>query len=749
VEHHPEALAMTEGSMPHAASQQASAGILILNWDGEDLLREHLPSVLLAAAHSGLRVAVADNGSSDGSLALLAREFPGVTAIPLGRNHGFGAGYNRAMAHVPWEIVILLNNDMLVAEDFADHLLEPFARDDSVFGVSAQIFLQDPLQRREETGRTSARFRDGEVQYAHFPVESEDGPLPVLWSGGGSAAISHAKFDALGGFEELYNPFYMEDVDLSFRAWQRGWPSLLAPRSVVTHRHRGSTTRLDRDYVDMIIARNRTLFVALNVTEKRRLIRHAARLLTPRLLRLDGSRPDYRASLEVLRLLPQIRSRRAAAARVAVVPDAEVFARFEADWRVSLPPERDGAGSHADWVRTPAAGRRLKVLFFVPMGIYPISHGGASRITNTIWGLSRRGHEVRVLSLVATEEEREAMEALPEVAGSHSFVLPLERSSWPGGMEPAVVANTYRTSAAGLLEDAVARYRPDVLVLEYTQSGSYISPSLGVPTILVEHDLAYRSSLRGALARRGAFAKARALFDTARLYRWEIEATRRADLVLTASDLEAEVLRRRGVHYVSSAVPNGVDVASFEPPGPRREVRDILFVGYFLHPPNVDGLEFLFDEIWPHLRAGERDLTVSVVGSGLAGDLAGRIQDAGFRYAGYVEDLAGELWSHRVFVCPIRFGAGTRIKLLEAAAARCAMVSTTIGAEGLGLRDGHDVLLADDPAAFAAAVDRLLADEDLRWRLGDAAHDTVQRQLDWPVLAGRLEDVCYDLLERR
>ena len=69
--------------------------------------------------------------------------------------------------------------------------------------------------------------------------------MPVLWAGGGSSAVSRRKFEALGGFEELYNPFYMEDVDLSFRAWRRGWPSLLAPRSVVQHRHRGSTGRLD------------------------------------------------------------------------------------------------------------------------------------------------------------------------------------------------------------------------------------------------------------------------------------------------------------------------------------------------------------------------------------------------------------------------------------------------------------------------------------------------------------------------
>ena len=289
----------------------------------------------------------------------------------------------------------------------------------------------------------------------------------------------------------------------------------------------------------------------------------------------------------------------------------------------------------------------------------------------------------------------------------------------------------------------------DLVEFEYTHSGAYITHDLGVPTVLVEHDIAYRSAFRGALMRDGVPDRARALFDVARLYRWEIETARKADVALTASNLEAEMLRRRGVPQATSAVPNGVDVAAFEPRDGRREVRDILFVGYFLHPPNVDGLNYFVSSIWPHLCSQGRHLSVTVVGTGLAADLASLADAAGFRYTGFVHDLTAELWSHRVFVCPIRYGAGTRIKLLEAAAARCAIVSTTLGAEGLGLRDGRDALLADDPAAFARAVLRLLDDDKLRARLGDSAHDTVQRQFDWPVLAGNLERIFYDLLESR
>jgi GT2 family glycosyltransferase/glycosyltransferase involved in cell wall biosynthesis len=746
-------------SVLHAAVSglaPAAAGILILSWEGRDLLADHLPSVVAAARRSGIPVAVADNGSSDGTLDYLAREFPTVGRIAIPDNLGFGGGYNAAMPHVPWEVVVLLNNDMLVAEDFADHLLEPFAQADDVFAVGAQIFHQDERARRQETGRTSARFHDGELQCAHVPVETEDGFVPVLWAGGGSSAFSRAKFAALGGFEDLYNPFYFEDVDLSFRAWKRGWRVLLAPRSKVYHRHRASSRRLNPSYVDRVVARNRTLFTVMRL-DHRQVARHAARALTPHVLRLDGSRPDYRASLDALRLLPDALARRWAADGASERTSAEILARFATDWTLKLPPDpvrtdgsgaasgaSDAAGFQAGGAAVPATGRPLTLLVFVPLCVYPVSHGGASRIVNTIHGMSRRGHQVHVLSLVATEEEREGMKALPGAASSHSFALPRERWAMPGGMAPRMIAESYRPQARELLDDAVRRYRPDVVVLEYTMSGAYLEPALGAPTILVEHDVAYRSAARGARVARGRLARARAYFDVARLYRWELETARKADLVLAASGAEAAVLRRRGVPRVSDEVPNGVDVAAFDPGEPREQTGDVLFVGAFSHPPNTDGLEYFTGRIWPHLKSAGRP-GVTVVGAGLPGALEGRCRDEGFECAGFVDDLPAALWRHKVFVCPIRYGAGTRIKLLEAAAARCAIVSTALGAEGLGFQDGRELLLADDPAGFAAAVRRLLDDPDLRRRLGDAAHESVRLRFDWPVLAARLERLCYDL----
>ncbi len=155
--------------------------------------------------------------------------------------------------------------------------------------------------------------------------------MPVFWLGGGSAAVSRRKFEQLGGFEELYSPFYFEDVDLSFRGWQRGWPTLLAPRSKVIHRHRGSTSRLDPRYVETIFARNRLLLTWLNVRDRRLLLQHVMRLVLLAVCRPSGSTLNYRALVWALRCLPTVWRRRMSALQGIAFQDTEILAFFSED----------------------------------------------------------------------------------------------------------------------------------------------------------------------------------------------------------------------------------------------------------------------------------------------------------------------------------------------------------------------------------------------------------------------------------
>jgi GT2 family glycosyltransferase len=319
------------------SADNKTATIVIVNWDGKQLLKECLQSVVEAVKYAGPNheILIVDNGSTDGSVEFIRQEFPAVRVLALDRNYGFGDGNNRGIAEARSEIVVLLNNDMIVDREFLPPLLEGFS-DPSVFAVTSQIFFQDVNRRREETGKTRARFENGFFYFWHDQINSEDETrevIPVFWAGGGSCAVDRTKFLAIGGFDSLYAPFYVEDTDLSYQAWKRGWKSELAIRSRVVHKHRSTTEkRFGADFVDNTVRRNQYLFVWKNITDVSMTLQHLWNLP-----RLHGgaivSSPDatfeVRAYLRALRQLPQAVRRRFANQFSYSMSDREVLARSQ------------------------------------------------------------------------------------------------------------------------------------------------------------------------------------------------------------------------------------------------------------------------------------------------------------------------------------------------------------------------------------------------------------------------------------
>ena len=222
------------------AARAGAASVVIPNWNGKDLLAKYLPSVVTAlAGNPANEIVVVDNGSTDGSAEFVRAAFPDVKLVALDRNLGFGGGSNAGFRAASNDIVVLLNSDMRVAEDFLPPLLEGFA-DPQVFAVSCQIFFSDPAKLREETGLTQGWWQDGGLRVRHRIDPAVDCLYPCFYGGGGSCAFDRRKFLAIGGFDALLAPFYLEDTDVGYLAWKRGWKVLYQPRSVVYHEHRGT-----------------------------------------------------------------------------------------------------------------------------------------------------------------------------------------------------------------------------------------------------------------------------------------------------------------------------------------------------------------------------------------------------------------------------------------------------------------------------------------------------------------------------
>src|SRR6476646_10374863 len=148
------------------------------------------------------------------------------------------------------------------------------------FGVSCQIDFIDKNKPRWETGKVHATWSYGTLHLFHLDRWRDDRLYPIFFAGGGASAYDRAKFLALGGFDEaVFAPVYIEDVDLGYRAWKRGWPSLMQPRSVVHHKHRSTTRRLwSESTIHAFFVKNLAALVQKNVTDRRLLAVHLAGL---------------------------------------------------------------------------------------------------------------------------------------------------------------------------------------------------------------------------------------------------------------------------------------------------------------------------------------------------------------------------------------------------------------------------------------------------------------------------------------
>ncbi|MBI4473717.1 MAG: glycosyltransferase family 2 protein, partial [Acidobacteria bacterium] len=318
-----------ESHTPSFMPASPSVTIVIVNWDGKHLLEECLPSVIEAAGNSA-DILVVDNGSRDGSVELIKQQFPTVRILALDENYGFGGGNNRGAAAVQSDIVVFLNNDMIVDRNFLKPLLDCFS-DSAVFAVASQVFFADALRRREETGNTRGHFEKGFIYLEHSPIDSS-APGPVLWAGGGSSAVDRQKLLEIRGFDGLYDPFYVEDLDVSYQAWKRGWKCIVAPASEVIHKHRGtSRPRFGNRFVDNTIRRNQYLFIWKNVTDFDMILEHLVRLpwIHGRSIRENGAAFEIQAFLRSVSRLPEALWRRISNRRYYVLSDREVFARIK------------------------------------------------------------------------------------------------------------------------------------------------------------------------------------------------------------------------------------------------------------------------------------------------------------------------------------------------------------------------------------------------------------------------------------
>lgn len=395
----------------------------------------------------------------------------------------------------------------------------------------------------------------------------------------------------------------------------------------------------------------------------------------------------------------------------------------------------------------------MRLLWVKAGKLLPVDTGGKIRSFHLLRQLAAR-HETTVLSYhdgaPDPEYARRLAEALPgatAVTTGRSDAEAAQRARYLaslGSSVPFAVAKFTSPRVRRLVADALASGRYDVAVCDFLSATGNFPAVPPAPSVLFQHNVESALWRRQAACEAHPVRRAAFALEARKMARYEPRAVARFHHVVAVSAPDATTLRSMTDPARVTVVPTGVDLAGFRraatEPGDAGPL--VVFLGSMDWEPNIDGVEWLVRAVWPTVRAAVPEARLRIVGRNPHARIQRLACDA-ITLTGRVSAVADHVRDAAVVVVPLRIGGGTRLKIFEAMAMRKAVVSTSIGAEGLEVRHGHDILLADDAPAFAAHTIAMLRDVGARTRLADAGARLAARH-DWSVVV----DAFHAALER-
>lgn len=410
------------------------------------------------------------------------------------------------------------------------------------------------------------------------------------------------------------------------------------------------------------------------------------------------------------------------------------------------------SGSHAQSSARP----RMNVLFITPYFPYPPTAGNPIRNYNLLKRIGNL-HYVWLLTFDSADILPHHIEHLkswcqdiilakpPSVSGA--LDRPWDLVTYMASGTPPDLRFYYSEDMADTIRGLCQRVDFDVVQVEDSYMGLYLNqvpPGLRARSVLTFHDVVFEKQARMAGIERRLPRKIRLWFDSWTMRRWEPFFAERFGYCVTVSARDREILLSLNPDLRVKVIPNGTDTNLLQPLPEPSSPPSIIFVGSMGYFPNADAAIHLCRDILPLLQQKVSDLQTWIVGNRPGAELL-KWQSEQIHITGLVEDVVPYYKDAHVCVIPLRAGGGTRLKILEAMALGRPVVSTSIGCEGLDVVDGHHLLIADDPQAFADAVFRLLRDDVLRKQIVTNALELVRKVYDWNTIADQLMSLYSEL----
>lgn len=267
----------------------------------------------------------------------------------------------------------------------------------------------------------------------------------------------------------------------------------------------------------------------------------------------------------------------------------------------------------------------------------------------------------------------------------------------------------------------------------------------GVSTSLDHHNIESHMLLRRAKNETNWLKRFYFWQEGRRLSRYEWHYCPRFSVNITCSELDKDRLLSFVPHACVATIPNGVDLSYFSPQGRPVEPNRIIFVGRMSAYPNIEAALYIGKKLWPVLKQRHPDLICDIVGANPPESILSLAADLpDFHVHGFVDDVRPFIEVATVYICPIRDGGGTKLKILDAMAMNKAIVAHPVACEGIKVAHGHNVLLAETEKEFVENIDDLLGSEEKRKNIGSEARQLIEREFDYRVIGEQLSNVFYE-----
>lgn len=711
---------------PFNKNSDSKISIVIPNYNGKQYLEKGLNSIFALKEFQsfGNEVIVVDDASSDGSQEYLKQNFPQVNVIPNLKNSGFGEACNKGIRAANNELVILLNNDIVVSEDFVKPLLDHLKEDD-VFAASPKLYAWD--KQTFATGMYAGEFKNGYVNIWNesgvCPEPKINRAAPQMFAIGCAMCFRKNDFLELGGFDNVFRPYCWEDIDISYQALKRGKRVIYEPKSVAYHKIHGTIGNFNR----RIEIKNELLFIWKNITDLDLVIKHL--LISPFHFINKKEKPaDFLIGYFLALLqLPKVLLRRFTARKYAGVSDKEIFSNTKEFF--SYYRKHNGNND------------KKNLLLLTPFLPYPLKSGGQVKMYNTISRLSK-DYNLILLSFIEREEQRKYVKELLNLCSRVEVVLrrPKPHLRFRKMLLPVFIKYFYVDEMKDKLFVLLRDYEIDLVQIEYMNMSYYAKFIPGPPKVLIEHDTSIYN-LNDSYDK-PAFGRASLILDWLIRRNYQKKIYRYFDKIVAFTEEDAKVVTRACPREKVSIIPIAVNSSSYKTNEPYKKDIDILFVGHMLHFPNEDGLKYFIRDIFPLIKKELPKVNFKIIGSNIKDIHLNLKNSEGIEVIGEVEDVLPYLLRSKVMVVPIRLGAGIKVKILESMAAGVAVVATQKAAKGLKSKDAKDLLVGNGPLDFAKKVTMLLRNDFMRQELTKNAQELIQDQYD-STLIDQLEKDFY------